>query len=158
MSLIVYIYMYYYLKIFLGIYSFATSVCVWCRKKLSVYYTLEPPAGNICTIESFLNRFILPTTHRMLTNIMNINSSLIGAILNYGEFDLTHVTLQVKQMLTWSRFNAIRGEDPEKGISLKILYLGGFSFFLLMNEKLEVEPSVPAMMHKYLHKRRILTS
>lgn len=62
---------------------FASCVCVCgVEKKLSVYHILEPPAGNICTIESFLNRFILPTTHRMLTNIMNINSSLIGAILN----------------------------------------------------------------------------
>lgn len=134
MSLI--IYKYYYFKICLEIlilktiFFFATCVCgVHVERHSPFYHTLEPPAGNICTIESFLTRFILRTTHRMPTNIMNINSSLIEAILNYGEFDLTHVTLQVKQMLTWSRFNAIRGEGPEKGISLEILYLEGFSLF-----------------------------
>lgn len=135
MSLITYKYFIYYFKICLEILILKTIffcyVCVrcTCRTTLSVHHTLEPPAGNICTIESFLTRFILRTTHRMPTNIMNINSSLIEAILNYGEFDLTHVTLQVKQMLTWSRFNAIRGEGPEKGISLEILYLEGFSLF-----------------------------
>lgn len=136
MSLIIYKYFIYYFKICLEIlilktiFFFATCVCgVHVERHSPFYHTLEPPAGNICTIESFLTRFILRTTHRMPTNIMNINSSLIEAILNYGEFDLTHVTLQVKQMLTWSRFNAIRGEGPEKGISLEILYLEGFSLF-----------------------------